>query len=360
MSTSTTDPVAPTPRWQGWPAVRLLRVASERMDNFWITLILAGLIVVFWLWAPPNTFLTGRNLANIALDASELLILSAGVALLIIAGGLDLSVGAVVVFSSVMSAKAIVALAGTAEEIARRDYPNLEISIPVGILVAVACGTLWGAFNAFVVLRLRVPHIIATLGTLSIAYGLASIVSGGYNVSRGVPPQLQTAFGGGKAFGVIPWLVVVAAAITGILWVVLAKTRFGLRTYAIGGSRDAAERAGVPVVRHLATLYILVGMLAGVVAFLDISRFGTASLAGHTQDALNAIAAVVIGGVSLFGGRGRMSGAIVGVFIPAVLANGFIVVRVDSFWQNVAVGVVLILAVFIDQQRRLAKGKGQL
>jgi ribose transport system permease protein len=357
MAHSVSEPVTVKPAWQRWPPVRLVRRASDRMENFWITVILVGIVIGFWLWAPPNTFLTGRNILNIALDASELMILSAGVALLIIAGGLDLSVGAVIVFAAVMSAKALAATVGAGDQ--PGQYSSLGLGILVGILVAVGSGVMWGSINAFVVLRMRVPHIIATLGTLSIAYGLASIVTGGYNVSRGVPPVLQEEFGGGRAFGVIPWLVVIAAVITAILWVVLAWTRFGLRTYAIGGSRAAAERAGVPVVRHLATLYILVGTLAGIVAFLDISRFGTASLAGHTQDALNAIAAVVIGGVSLFGGRGRMSGVIVGVFIPAVLANGFIVVGVDAFWQNVAVGAVLILAVFIDQQRRLARGTGQ-
>ena len=127
------------------------------------------------------------------------------------------------------------------------------------------------------------------------------------------------------------------------------KVYLGIMPELRNGSKTLA---GVPVRAHMLKLYVLVGVLAGIVAFIDLSRFGTASLAGHTQDALNAISAAVIGGVSLFDGRGRMSGAIIGVFIPAILANGFIVVRVDPFWQNVAVGLVLIAAVYTDQLRR--------
>ena len=138
----------------------------------------------------------------------------------------------------------------------------------------------------------------------------------------------------------------------GVLWVVLAQTRYGLRTYAIGANAEAARRAGVNVRRHTASLYILMGVLAGIVGFMDLARFDTASIAAHTQDNLAAIAAVVIGGTSLFGGKGRMSGTIIGAFIPAILRNGFILMDVQPFWQNVAVGTVLIIAVYIDQVRR--------
>lgn len=320
-------------------------------ENALIIGSLIALVVIFTVWAPWGTFLSSRNVANIALDASQLLILTAGVTLLIIAGGLDLSVGAVVVFSSVVSGKVMLAIAGPVSESIDAPAGVIVLTALAGLGAAIVCGLLWGAFNSFVILRLRVPPIITTLATLSIAIGLSQIISGGVNVSS-LPTQLQTAFGGARIFGVIPWPVVVAAVVVAILWIVLAKTRFGMHTYAIGGNEQAARRAGVPVRAHMLKLYVLVGVLAGIVAFIDLSRFGTASLAGHTQDALNAISAAVIGGVSLFGGRGRMSGAIIGVFIPAILANGFIVVRVDPFWQNVAVGLVLIAAVYTDQLRR--------
>jgi ribose transport system permease protein len=327
---------------------------STRFENLYIGLVLVALLAMFTVWAPPGTFLTGDNLSNIALDASQLLILSSGIALLIGAGGLDLSVGAVVVFSSIVAGKTMLAIAGPIEDTVGMSGTQLLPAVLAGIGVAILCGCAWGALNAFIILRLRVPSIIATLATLSAATGLAQVISKGVNVSS-LPIQLQASFGGAKFLGLVPWPVVVAAVVVAILWVVLACTRFGLRTYAIGSNADAAARAGVPVGRHMLALYSLVGLLAGVVAFIDLSRFGTASLSGHTQDALNAIAAVVIGGVSLFGGRGRMSGVVIGVFIPAVLANGFVVVQVDPFWQNVAVGAVLVLAVYIDQLRRGAQ-----
>ena len=137
-----------------------------------------------------------------------------------------------------------------------------------------------------------------------------------------------------------------------MLWIVLSQTRFGLRTYAIGSSLDAAKRAGINVRLHILTLYALMGLLAGIVGVMDVARFATASIAAHTQDNLAAIAAVVIGGTSLFGGKGRMGGTVIGAFIPAILRNGFILMDVQPYWQNVAVGAVLIAAVYVDQERR--------
>lgn len=125
-----------------------------------------------------------------------------------------------------------------------------------------------------------------------------------------------------------------------------------MRTYAIGSSAEAARRAGINVNAHMSILYLTMGVLAGVVGLVEVARFNTATVAGHTETALAAIAAVVIGGTSLFGGRGRMSGTVVGSLIPAVLASGFIIVGIDPFWQNVAIGVVLLIAVFLDQWRR--------
>lgn len=149
----------------------------------------------------------------------------------------------------------------------------------------------------------------------------------------------------------IPWPVVATVAIIAILWLVLARSRFGLRTYALGANMEALRRAGVNVTRMTIGIYILMGAICGVVGMMDIARFGTASLSAHTLDNLNAIAAVVIGGTSLFGGRGKMGGTVVGAFIPAVLRNGFIIMAIQPFWQNVVVGFFLMLAVYIDQLR---------
>ena len=136
----------------------------------------------------------------------------------------------------------------------------------------------------------------------------------------------------------------------GAVW--LRLTRFGGYTYAVGSNIDAPLRAGIAVDRHLIKVYALAGGLSGLAGFVNLARFSTTTVAGHATDNLNAIAAVVIGGTSLFGGIGTIGGTVVGVFIPAVLSNGFVITGVSPFWQQVAVGAVLILAVYLDQLRR--------
>jgi ribose transport system permease protein len=137
--------------------------------------------------------------------------------------------------------------------------------------------------------------------------------------------------------------------------ILLAATRFGRYTYAIGSNEEAARRAGVAVDRHLIKVYALAGTLSGLAGFLSLARFATTTLGGHSTDNLQVIAAIVIGGTSLFGGVGTMLGSVFGVFIPAVLQNGFVIVGLQPFWQQVAVGAVLIVAVYLDQLRRRAR-----
>jgi ribose transport system permease protein len=322
-----------------------------RMENVWIGLILLLLVVVFTILSPPGTFLTWDNATSILLDASELLILASGMTFLLIAAGLDLSIGSVVVFCAVVSAKLLSSLAGTTSQANAGEYPHLALAILAGVAAALVSGTLWGTFNGFVVVRMKVPPFIATLGTMGIALGAAQVISKGINVP-GVPLPLQEHFGLGKIFGTIPWPVAVAVVVVAIAWTILARTRFGMRTMAIGANEEAARRAGIRIGRHVMLLYAAMGFLAGLVSIIDVSRFGTASIGGHTQDVLAAIAAVVIGGTSLFGGRGSISGTVIGVFIPAVLINGFVIVGVEPFWQNIAVGLILIGAVYADQLRR--------
>jgi ribose transport system permease protein len=335
------------------PPTSLRERALEGLDALggaWIVVILVGLIAVFTVLT-DGTFFTAENFKNLALDTSEILILAAGMTFIILAAGLDLSVGSVVVFASVVAAKLMADVGGEMQPNGLVTYPNLALGLTVGIGAALLAGAGWGLVNGFVGVRLRVPPFIVTLGTLGMALGFAQVITGGLNVSN-VPPQLQEFFGLGEMFGLIPWPVVTAAVIVGVLWMVLAKTRFGLHTYAVGSNLEGARRAGISVDRHVISLYVLMGALAGVVGVIDVARFNTASIAAHTQDNLAAIAAVVIGGTSLFGGSGRMLGTVIGAFIPSILRNGFILLDVQPFWQNVAVGGVLIVAVYLDQLRR--------
>jgi ribose transport system permease protein len=202
--------------------------------------------------------------------------------------------------------------------------------------------------------RLKMQPFIVTLGTLGIGLGLAQILTGGVNV-RFVPTAMQTQIGTRELFGFLPVTVLISLIVAVIAGVVLARCGFGRHTYAIGSNAEAARRVGIDVDRHLLKVYSLSGLLAGLAGILDLARFNTTSIGAHSTDNLASISAVVIGGTSLFGGLGTMIGSVVGTFIPAVLRNGFIIQGVQAFWQEVAVGIVLILAVFVDQKRRSAE-----
>ena len=183
------------------------------------------------------------------------------------------------------------------------------------------------------------------------ALGSALLITGGVD-QRDVPFRLIDTIGSGRAFGEIPYLVLIAAAVALVFGIILAATRFGRYTYAIGSNEEAVRRSGVNVDAHLIKVYAIGGTLAGLAGFMSLARFGTTTIGGHSTDNLDAIAAVVIGGTSLFGGIGTIVGTVVGVFIPSVLRNGFVIVGVQPFWQQVAVGAVLIVAVYLDQLRR--------
>jgi ribose transport system permease protein len=305
----------------------------------WVGLILVGLIIVFSL-LEPSSFLDTDNFRNIATDAAVLLVLATGMTYVIITAGIDLSVGAVLVFSGVVSAKAMNATGGN----------NWGVII-LGLVVALAAGFAWGLINGFLVAKGKIPPLIVTLGTLGMSLGAALVITGGVD-EREVPFKLVTTIGIGRAFGQIPWLVIIAFAVALVFGVILAGTRFGRYTYAVGSNQEAARRAGIAVDLHLMKVYALTGTLSGLAGFLSLARFSTTTIGAHDTDNLQAIAAVVIGGTSLFGGIGTMLGTVFGVFIPAVLNNGFIIVGVQVFWQQIAVGAVLIGAVYLDQLRR--------
>ena len=270
-----------------------------------------------------------------------LLVLAVGMTFVIITAGIDLSVGAVLVFSGVVSAKA--------DERGRRRQLGHD---PGRAGRRARLGRWPGACsNGFLIAKAKIPALIVTLGTLGMALGVALLITGGVD-EREVPIKLIDTIGTGRLFDQIPYLVIIALAVAIVFGIVLAATRFGRYTYAIGSNQEAARRAGITVDRHLIKVYGLAGTLAGLAGFMNLARFSTTTIGGHDTDNLQAIAAVVIGGTSLFGGIGTVLGTVFGVFIPAVLQNGFVIVGVQPFWQQVAVGAVLIGAVYLDQLRR--------
>jgi ribose transport system permease protein len=319
--------------------------AVSKTNAFWILAALILVIVAFSIFR-PNSFATPANARNITLDAASLLILACGQTFVMITAGIDLSVGSVLIFSSVVSAKIMMTMGGSDAEMP---------AIVAGFVVALLGGLFWGLLNGLIIAYGRVPPLIATLGTLGMALGSAQLLTNGVDV-REVPIKLNDTLGNGTLFG-IPWIVIVAAVVIVIAGLALGFTRFGRYTHAIGSNLEASRRAGIDVSAHLLKVYGLAGLLAGLAGFLNVARFATTTIAGHTTDNLSAIAGTVIGGTSPFGGVGTMFGTVIGVFIPAVLQNGFVVAGVQPFWQTVAVGAVLVIAVYFDLKRRAKTSK---
>ncbi len=330
---SVTDPQAP---W--WRKI----LAAQAFQIF---LILLLVVLVFSALA-PGQFAQWSNFRLIMQNASILAVLGVGMTFVIITAGIDLSIGSVLVFSGVVSAMVMRAMGGEGWGTAI-----------VGILVAIACGIVWGWINGVLVAKAKIPPLIVTLGTFGASLGFAQILTGGVDISS-VPLVLTESIGYGNVFGSLPVIVVIATVFVVIGAIMLNFTRFGLYARAVGSSEEASRRVGVKVDRQLIYVYTLTGGLAGVAGILSLSQFATTAIAGQSLTNLNVIAAVVIGGTSLFGGVGTIIGTVVGLFIPAVLQNGFVITGVQPYWQQVAVGAVLVAAVYADQLRRSAAARG--
>ena len=317
----------------------------------WIFILLLALIATF-SFLRPEQFGSAYNLSQLTINAAILLVLSVGQTWVIIAAGIDLSVGAVLVFSSVVSAQVMLALTGASGTTFGTTDAGWGV-IAAGTLVSVFAGAMWGLVNGFLVAVARIPALIVTLGTFGMALGLAQIFSGGVDV-RAMPEKLVDTLGSGDLAG-IPLLVIVAIVVVALAAFVLHLTRFGLHTFALGSNLEALRRAGINVRTRLIAIYMISGALAGIAAVMSNARFSTTTLSGHAMDNLATISAVVLGGTSLFGGIGSVAGTVIGVFIPIILLNGFVILGIPPFWQTVAMGAVLILAVWIDQLKRRAR-----
>jgi len=314
------------------------------LQSVWILGVLVVIVAFFSVTAGAR-FFSASNFSLISQNIAVWAVLGVGMTFVIITSGIDLSIGSVLVFSSVVAAKVMESIGGDGWGTAS-----------IGILAALVTGVLWGLLNGFLVAKAKIPPLIVTLGTLSIALGLAQVITGGIDI-RSAPEALTDFNTYIKILGIpsLPFVALVTVIIGGII---LHKTRFGRYTYAVGSNEEAARRVGLHVSRHLIMVYALMGLLAGLGAVLALAQFGTTTIAGQSLTNLNVIAAVVIGGTSIFGGEGSIFGTVVGLFIPAVLQAGFVIIGVEPFWQGVAVGIVLIAAVWVDQSRRAAALRG--
>ncbi len=319
----------------------------KRLVNFqsvWILGVLV-IIVAFFAIKAGGKFFSGSNFSTISQNVSILAVIGVGMTFVIVTSGIDLSVGSVLIFSSVISAKVMLAVGGD----------NTGVLL-IGLLAALVTGTLWGLLNGYLVAVSRVPPLIVTLGTLSLALALAQVITNALDV--GVNATSLTDIGQYDKIVGVPAISFIALVVVLIGGIALHRTKFGLYTFAVGSNEEAAQRVGVKTKRHLIAVYALSGFLAGLGAIMYLSQFGTTSIGGLSLLNLNAISAVVIGGTSIFGGQGSMFGTVVGLFIPAVLQAGFVIIGVSPYWQGAALGAVLIAAVYVDQTRRAAAQRG--
>lgn len=329
------------------------RTVPQRLlgaSTLWIGVVLVALCVVFSI-IRPDAFPTRFTLQTLLIETSVLLVLSVGMTFVIITSGIDLSVGMVLIFAGVIGAKTMEWL--SPDEDATSAGWRI---ILVGFLFSVVGGGLWGLLNGLLVAKAKIPPLIVTLGSFGAALGAAQLITGGVD-TRTVPDKLRNSLGFGTSLGGVPNLVLVATVVTVLAAWVLHTTRFGRYTYAIGSNAEAARRSGIAVTRHLVLVYLMTGLLAGLAGFMNLAYFGTTTIGGHGTDNLDAIAGVVIGGTSLFGGVGTIVGTVIGVFIPSVLRKGFVIAQVPVFWQPIAVSAVLVGAVWFDQFRRRARDR---
>ncbi len=304
-----------------------------------LTIVVAFLAITIGLAATTPQFLTTANALSILLASSLIGIVAVGQTFVIVTGGIDLSTGSVVALAGVVSGLALQA----------------DWGVVPAVAAGIGLGALCGSFNAFAVTALGMTPFIVTLSVLAMARGLAFIVTGG-NTLFGFPEAFD-GIGGGN-FGPVPIAALITLGVTFIGWLVLSRTVFGAEIYAVGGNREAARLAGVPVGRTLALVYVIAGALSGLGGVVLAGRLDSAQPIAGVGLELNAIAAVVIGGASLFGGKGSMLGTLLGVLIIGLINNGLTLWNVQPFWVQFIQGAVIFLAVLVDSLNQKRRGRG--
>lgn len=292
-------------------------------------IVLAGTIASpFFLLDFRTGEIRWGNVVNILVQSSVIGILAVGMTYVILTGGIDLSVGAVIALAGVGAAT------------------FQDFGAPVMVLVGIATGAFVGVTNGLLVTVGRVVPFIATLAMLTIARGLALTLTGASPIR--VTDQSYVQVGAGYLGGVVPYVVIVAAVAFLLGWFGLNRTAFGRRIYAVGGNREAARLSGIPVRRTIFAAYAIAGLCAGVAAVLVSARTATAQPSAGQGNELDAIAAVVVGGVSLFGGRGSIVGTLFGVLILTVITNIFVLQNMSFDAQLVIKGVIILAAVMLQ------------
>lgn len=309
--------------------------ALERFQNVWSkysTFIILVLILSVFSALAPDSFLSSSNFLRIFEQSSITILLAVGEFFAILLAGIDLSVGSVMALTGVVAAKLMV----------------LGVPWPIALLLGcVILGAAIGALNGWLINLTNLPPFVITLGTMAIFRGLTYVVSDARAVS-GLPPEFSQIVGG-KVGGLIAMPIIIALVVSALLVFFTVKTKPGRNLYAMGGNPQAAWFAGINLKRHTVLAFTISGLAAGLAGMVNVARLGAAEPNAGTGYELFAIAAVIIGGTSFFGGEGKILKVVIGGLIIGTINNGLNMVGVSAYYQQVAMGTLIVLAVTLDR-----------
>jgi ribose transport system permease protein len=334
----TTGPAAP-------PSGRLARWLRSRLRNLAPFITLLALVIFFSFGSP--SFATMDNVGNILTQVSVTAMIATGLTFVLLCGEIDLSV------ASMANAAGILVAYFTLQD-SSVNIANLPLPGGIAILLGIIASLILGAVTAFGVTRIGIPTFIMTLAMMEIAAGVSAIAVRG-QIAYAMPDLVRTL--GSGSIGPVPWIVIVAALTLAIGHFVLTYTRFGRYVYMVGGNREAAEYSGVSVRLIIAAVMMISAFTAGIAGILGVAHFGSAQQNEFDDYLIDSIAAVVVGGTSLFGGQGGIPNTITGLFVLGVLNNGLDHIRIDSFLKVLIRGLILLTALIINVYAQRLRAK---
>ena len=310
------------------------------VDNLGIICALLAMVLFLYIFPTThNTFLTTKNIFNVLRQSSTNLMLACGMTMVIILGGIDLSVGSIIAMSGVLGAAAVV----------WGGMPEI-----VGILIAIFSGLIFGLLNGLVIALTKIPPFIVTLASMNIAKGIAYVYSGGKPIR--CMTDAWKVLGAGYV-GPVPTPVVTMTLVFIVAVLFLNRTKMGRHVYAVGGNDTAAKFSGISTAKVKFVVYSFSGLMAGLAGITIASRLYSGTCTSGDGAEMDAIAAVVVGGTSMAGGSGKLGGTLIGVLIIGILNNGLNLMGVNSDWQYIIKGAVILLAVYVDFLRSTKKSK---
>lgn len=309
-------------------------------DNLGILIALAAMVLFLYVYpVTHNTFLTRTNIFNVLRQSASNLMLACGMTMVIILGGIDLSVGSIIAMSGCFAAGAVV----------WGGMPEI-----VGILIGILSGLVFGLFNGFMISKTKIPPFIVTLASMNIAKGIAQVYSGGKPIRCMTDPWK---FLGAGYVGPFPTPVITMFVVFIIACILLNRTKIGRHIYAVGGNDTAARFSGINTAKVKFVVFAFSGVMAGLAGVTIASRLYSGTCTSGDGAEMDAIAAVVVGGTSMAGGSGKLGGTLIGVLIIGILNNGLNLMGINSNWQYIVKGAVILLAVYVDFLRSSKRAK---